>query len=80
VFACDDVAAPRTADGRPFSVFSPFWRRWRELPRREVHGAPRSLRIPAGLEPGEIPPLAALGLERELTEPMAPGRRPGARG
>ena len=38
-----DVGAPRTTDGRPFTVFSPFWRRWEKLPRREVHGAPRAL-------------------------------------
>ena len=36
-----DVGKPRTKDGKPFSVFSPFWRAWQQLERREVHGAPR---------------------------------------
>ena len=44
-----DVNRPRTKDGRPFVVFSPFWRAWRALPRRAVHGAPRRLNAPARL-------------------------------
>ena len=38
-----DVGAPRTRDDRPYTMFSPFWRAWEQLPRREVHGAPREL-------------------------------------
>ena len=64
-----DVGAPRTSDGRPFSVFSPFWRRWEELPRRVVQGAPRALSVPTGLEPGTIPE----GPAREAGEPFTPG-------
>jgi deoxyribodipyrimidine photo-lyase len=64
-----DVGAPRTRDGRPFSVFSPFWRAWEKLPRRDVHGAPRSLTVPAGLEAGELPE----GPRPEATEPFEPG-------
>jgi deoxyribodipyrimidine photo-lyase len=50
-----DVGAPRTSGGKPFAVFSPFWRAWERLPRREVHGAPRTLRSPGSLRVGEIP-------------------------
>jgi len=50
-----DVGAPRTRDGRPYTVFSPFWRAWEELPRREVHGAPRALTTPSQLTAGAIP-------------------------
>jgi deoxyribodipyrimidine photo-lyase len=63
-----DVGAPRTADGRPYSVFSPFWRRWEELPRREVHGAPRALRVPGGVAAGAIP-----RAEPEAGDPFPPG-------
>ena len=66
-----DVNAPRTKDGRPFAVFSPFHRAWEQLPRREVHGAPRALRVPAGLDAGEIP----TGPEPEAAEPFPPGER-----
>jgi deoxyribodipyrimidine photo-lyase len=63
-----DVSAPRTGDGRPFSVFSPFWRRWEQLPRRDLHGAPRTLAVPSGLRAGEIPHAAP-----EAAEPLPPG-------
>ncbi len=64
-----DVGLPRTADGRPFTVFTPFWRRWAQLPRREVHGAPRALRVPGDLDPGTIPD----GPEPEAAAPFPPG-------
>ena len=66
-----DVNAPRTKDGRPFAVFSPFHRAWEQVPRRAVHGAPRQLHVPAGLDPGEIPD----GPEPEAAAPFAPGER-----
>ena len=72
-----DVGRPTTQDGRPFSVFSPFHRAWKDLPRREVHGAPRSLALPADLRAGKIPTLAELGLRDELTEPIEPGEPAG---
>ncbi|CAA9497864.1 MAG: Deoxyribodipyrimidine photolyase [uncultured Solirubrobacteraceae bacterium] len=74
-----DVGRPRTADGRPFSVFSPFWRRWRDLPRRAVEPPPDGVGIPSGLEPGVIPTLGELGLTPELSDPMEPGEKAGRR-
>ncbi len=70
-----DVGKPRTADGRPFSVFSPFWRKWRELPRRDVEAPPDAISIPPGLDPGAVPAVEELGLTPELTDPMPPGER-----
>jgi deoxyribodipyrimidine photo-lyase len=63
-----DVGVPRTNDGRPFAVFSPFWRRWEQLPRRDVLGAPRALSVPSGLDAGEIP-----SVPPEAAEPFPPG-------
>ena len=41
----------RTQAGRPYTVFSPFHRRWLEAPRREPLGAPRSLPpLPSGAQ------------------------------
>jgi deoxyribodipyrimidine photo-lyase len=68
-----DVGRPRTKDGRPFSVFSPFWRAWTQLERREVHGAPRKLALPPGVRAGEIPSPEALGLPDDVPEPFPPG-------
>jgi deoxyribodipyrimidine photo-lyase len=72
-----EVDTPRTNDGRPFSVFTPFWRAWRELPRREVHGAPRRLTLPSALAAGEIPAPRELGLADEPAEPFEPGETAG---
>ena len=52
-----DVSVPRTSDGRPYSVFSPFMRRWERLERRPVEDAPRRLR--GALEPTGVPDIAA---------------------
>jgi deoxyribodipyrimidine photo-lyase len=68
-----DVAAPRTQDGRPYSVFSPFARAWAALPRREVHGAPRRIATPSRLRAGTIPHAAC-----PLPDPIgAPGETVG---
>ncbi len=63
-----DVGLPRTSGGKPFAVFSPFWRAWEKLPRREVHGAPRKLRLPPSLPVGEIP-RARCPLEAPIGQP-----------
>ncbi|HEX8105119.1 MAG TPA: deoxyribodipyrimidine photo-lyase, partial [Solirubrobacteraceae bacterium] len=76
-FVADDPGAPRTADGRPFTVYSPYWRRWRELPLRDVHDAPGAVAVPGGLDAGTIPALADLGLQPELSDPPAPGEAAG---
>ena len=52
----DDLAELRTQAGKPYTVFSPFHRAWREAPRREVLGAPRKLpALPSGLRKGRLP-------------------------
>ena len=40
---------------KPYAVFTPFWRAWAKLPRREIHGAPRKIPTPSELRVGEIP-------------------------
>ncbi|HEY6888892.1 MAG TPA: deoxyribodipyrimidine photo-lyase [Solirubrobacter sp.] len=47
-----DIGKPK-----PYAVFTPFWRAWKELPRRELHGAPRAIPIPSELRAGEFPNL-----------------------
>ena len=69
---CTDVSVPRTKAGKPMTVFTPFWRVQRELPRRAVLKAAASMQLPDGLDPGELP--AGPSLADELPEPFcAPG-------
>jgi len=65
----DDPAAIRTKTDRPYTVFSPFARTWRMVPRREVLNAPQAVRTPAKVKAGELPSLAELG----LSEPPSRG-------
>lgn len=77
--AIDDLTAVTTQKGKPYTVFSPFYRSWLEMPRREVLGRPRSLpTLPSGVRSGRIPTLADLGLQQEVDEPM-PGGEAAAR-
>ncbi len=72
----DELAAPRTQGGKPYTIFTPFHRTWEREPRREVHGAPRKLpALPSRLAKGRIPTLRALGLEQEVASPPPGGER-----
>jgi deoxyribodipyrimidine photo-lyase len=64
-----DIGRPRTSAGRPYTVFSPFYRAWLELPRRAV--------LPA---PDEVPGVSAHRIGRldaiagsAPAQPIAPG-------
>jgi deoxyribodipyrimidine photo-lyase len=71
-----DVREIATRRGRPFTVFSPFHRAWLEVERRRVLGAPRAvLAPPSGVTTGRIPPLDALGLAQEVSDPAPGGER-----
>ena len=73
-FVVDDLEAIRTTTGNPYTVFTPFYRTWSELPRRERHGAPRKLPpLPNHLDPGSLPSLADLGLTQEVEDPRCHG-------
>ncbi len=52
---CADVSLPRTRAGRPMTVFTPFWKAWERLERREVLDAPARVVLPGGLESGSLP-------------------------
>jgi deoxyribodipyrimidine photo-lyase len=73
----DDVGAIETGAGGPYTVFSPFHRRWTGEPRRDVLGAPRKLPGPR-LGGDGIPSLEELGLRQEVDEPL-PGGETAAR-
>jgi deoxyribodipyrimidine photo-lyase len=71
----DDVTALTTQAGKPYTVFTPFHRRWLDAPRRDVLGAPRELASPPAGDP--IPTLAELGLEQEVDDPLPGGESAG---
>jgi deoxyribodipyrimidine photo-lyase len=57
------VVPPRdiVPDGRDhYRVFTPYWRRWRDVPLRSVGGAPGRLSPLGDIEAGELPSLGRL--------------------
>ncbi|MER5886616.1 deoxyribodipyrimidine photo-lyase [Streptomyces sp. NPDC001941] len=44
-----------------FAVFTPYHRRWADHPLREVLAAPRSVRVPEGVESADLPRRADVG-------------------
>ena len=74
--AIDELGAPRTQAGKPYTIFTPFHRTWERETRREVLGAPRELpALPSRLAKGHIPSLRALGLKQEVANPPPGGER-----
>ena len=66
-----DISRPRTKAGRPFTVFTPFYRHWLAVERRTVHRAPAAS---VGVDPRAAPP------SRPRRPGVGAGRRRGARG
>ena len=77
VSVVDDVRAIATGQGRPYTMFTPFYRTWLGIRRRPVLDAPERISMPARIRPGRVPSLASLGLRQEVTEPAPGGERAG---
>jgi deoxyribodipyrimidine photo-lyase len=77
--AVDDLGELRTQAGDPYTVFSPFHRKWLEAPRRDVVAGAGSLGSPppADIPKGRLPTLSELGLEQEVAEPLPGGETAG---
>jgi deoxyribodipyrimidine photo-lyase len=79
LFVIDAFEPVRTQTDRPYTVFTPFYKNWLNVPRREVTGAPRSLPSTGHkATAGTLPTLADLGLTQEVSDP-APGGETAAR-
>jgi deoxyribodipyrimidine photo-lyase len=50
-----------TQAGEPYSVFTPFWRRWSSLPKPDPFPIPKSLQSVSSLKAQPLPSLADLG-------------------
>lgn len=58
--------------GDAFSVFTPYWNRWREAPRRPIADTPAAVRLPDGIDAGRIPALDEL-VEGETSPDLVQG-------
>jgi deoxyribodipyrimidine photo-lyase len=79
--AIADLDAVRTKDGRPSTVYSPFFRTWKAQERRPVERAPGRVSLPAGVRAGRMPTAEQLGFEAPpaLVDRPQPGEDAGLR-
>jgi len=72
-----DVSRPKTQGGKPFAVFTPFYKQRRGLQRRAVHRAPAALApLPSTLRKGRVPaPPDGAALAQPHCEPGEPAAR-----
>lgn len=71
-----DVRPIATQKGKPYTVFTPFFRNWDKVPRREVLPVPKEAVQPADApKPAPIPTLADLKLEQTLGDPPVGGEK-----
>ena len=76
--AVDDLGGLCTQAGKPYTVFSPFHRRWLVASRREPLGRARSLgSLPSRVRKGRLPSLSDLGLRQEVDDPLPGGETAG---
>ncbi len=67
-YIVDDPGAIRSGQDRPYTVFSPFAKAWREVERREPENRPEKLKPVSGVETGSIPSLNQLGFDEPIPE------------
>lgn len=77
--AIDQPADLATKAGKPHRVFTPFWRQWEATTRRPLATMPSQLTLPPGLQPGELPDVAALCGADELSPDVLSGGETAAR-
>jgi deoxyribodipyrimidine photo-lyase len=68
-----------TQAGTPHKVFTPFWRQWQQIGRRELAAVPRHIALPAEINLGGLPALASITIEAELSPDVIPGGETAAR-
>jgi len=72
--AVDQLREVRTLKDKPYTVFSPFYRNWLGVDRRDVTAAPREMpALPSKLAKGRLPNLESLGLKQEVDDPALGG-------
>ncbi len=71
------AGAVTTTSGTHFSVFTPFYRAWRQVPRRPVEQPPRRLALPSNVRRGRLPGLEKLALGRRSPRLPAGGETAG---
>ncbi|MFZ1250215.1 MAG: deoxyribodipyrimidine photo-lyase [Candidatus Microsaccharimonas sp.] len=71
--AVNQLQKLRTKNGDPYKVFTPFWKNWQQVQRRELAPTPRVIKSPS-IPMGTIPPDSTLGIHKsEVSPDILPG-------
>ncbi|CAN5189537.1 deoxyribodipyrimidine photo-lyase [soil metagenome] len=62
-----------TKAGTTHKVFTPFWKNWLTIVRRDIADTPQSIQLPSGLTPGTLPELKDVTTPQELSPNALPG-------
>jgi len=68
-----------TKTGKPHKVFTPFWKNWQQIQRRDIASLPREIKLPNKIPVGALPKLEALTASGELSPDALPGGETEAR-
>jgi len=62
-YIVDDPGVIVSGKGTPYTVYSPFFKAWKEVERRPLEDPPAQICSPEGLEPGPMPTVQDLGFD-----------------
>lgn len=63
----------RTKAGQPHKVFTPFWKNWMQIGRREIATTPPHLTLPGNIAVGSLPKLTDITDKQNLSPNALPG-------
>lgn len=69
----------RTKSNEPYKVFTPFYKQWLQVSRRELAPTPRALTFPSSVTVGQLPTLNELTNADQLSPDAIPGGETEAR-
>lgn len=65
--AIDTLDGLQTKSGTPHKVFTPFWKQWMNIERRDIAATPRLVTLPHKLDAGSLPTLKDIVKESDLS-------------
>lgn len=68
-----------TKTGKPHKVFTPFWKNWQQVGRRELAAVPKKISFPSNLSAGSLPKIGDYTKKNELSPNVLKGGEKAAR-
>lgn len=69
----------QTKNGKVHRVFTPFWKNWLEIGRRDIAPTPEKIALPTSITPGDLPDLSDITIADDLSPNVVRGGETAAR-